>query len=1023
MKKNKIIAVGLTGALVLTSSVATNLLNYNVAVASENIEKENLDIKNLPDGEYTLDFSIINFSDQTKNSMADGAVEKPAKLIVKNGQYSVDVTFKPLQLFGKNGYLGNLEYYIGNNKMQAEIVSYYSPTEIDEFFNIYKQEFPTRNAYPKILRFPINKENIGDNKKLQTKVNVFVPVMASLNRESGNQNALPTFDFSTLKVVKLDKQIDNKPTIDNTNSELKYVNLEITDESVKNSQVRRAVDKNAKIITKDNKKYLVLSYYSSQNWGADYIYDNGLKELWYNYDGTENKTKLTTKVIETGTHYEVSEVEIPLMENNSVYLYGKSQLNAITGTTQVTYGIINFKEGVKPEKSSKIEKPRLLRVSQLGSYLKDTSKERLPYDFEKNGELYSPYTADNGTKFKLADGKYEVEMQFDRPGLYESDLRYIKYTLDGTEPTFASTSADFRSQSADPSLNSSLYRILVNPLEDIANFSKDGGDVTVKVKAFNADGTKSSETLTYVLPFSEYYIDTRPVNFELGSEIYSANITSDNNYVLTEEVRVKTTAPEERVKSIITEKATALGLENINIVNISVENSSGKEYTPNYVNGWKEDKNPLLKLDLLDYDSSGKAVYYYDGENLVLIPTNYSKYNKKYSVSINKPNGYYVFATTNLEKLLAEQIQKLKEKVIEVEKILAEAPNTKSKIKLSNELEKAKKALKREKSLRLDNVVRFIENFDKYSKEVFKAKEDEQHIKEKAVILSDLIISETHKNILIPSQFSTLVNLSNELKANSNNVEKLKELISKVEMELDNLKYDYETENIEFLVENYSRPGVASMASGVFDVGAKLIYTPNKTYLEIPLKTMTFLGIRAHLTDLDFFKNELDKEEYKVTSLSKYEDISNNGVVKLFDKKIIVEIDDKLKDTYIVRLGNDGMGGAKPQAKFVIKTKLREESSSLGEELILDPLPTYEIKIENGSSGEKNPDPIFNVKTGKENSDKKGTTVTKKDSTNNSKNSGILPKTGEIVNNFNLLLGLGALSIVSLLALRRKNNK
>ena len=73
------------------------------------------DVKALKDGEYKITAEAINFDNGKNPSMAAAGLDnEKTKLIVKNRQYSVSVTFKPITLGSTSGYLGNLKYYDGD---------------------------------------------------------------------------------------------------------------------------------------------------------------------------------------------------------------------------------------------------------------------------------------------------------------------------------------------------------------------------------------------------------------------------------------------------------------------------------------------------------------------------------------------------------------------------------------------------------------------------------------------------------------------------------------------------------------------------------------------------------------------------------------------------------------------------------------------------------------------------------------------------------------------------------------------
>jgi hypothetical protein len=142
------------------------------------------------------------------------------KLIVNNGQYFVNVSFKPLAFGGKFGYLGDLKYYYGpkthvnrssiqdNEFNPATIVGYYSTSETDDFIETYKEKFPERTAYPKTLSYRVDKNKIDSNNKLETYTQVYVPVMASIGETFGTQKMILKFDLSNA----LNEVANSQPT-------------------------------------------------------------------------------------------------------------------------------------------------------------------------------------------------------------------------------------------------------------------------------------------------------------------------------------------------------------------------------------------------------------------------------------------------------------------------------------------------------------------------------------------------------------------------------------------------------------------------------------------------------------------------------------------------------------------------------------------------------------------------------------------------------------------------------------------
>ena len=158
------------------------------------------DVKALKDGEYKITAEALKFYEEGRPSMAAAAIDNDkTKLIVKNGQYSVNVSFKPITFGGLTGYLGDLKYYDGDktheNRKEIQdsefknstIVENYSASETDNFVDAYKEKFPNRTVYPKTVNYNVDKNKIDSNNKLETYTEVFVPVMASINPAFGTQ--------------------------------------------------------------------------------------------------------------------------------------------------------------------------------------------------------------------------------------------------------------------------------------------------------------------------------------------------------------------------------------------------------------------------------------------------------------------------------------------------------------------------------------------------------------------------------------------------------------------------------------------------------------------------------------------------------------------------------------------------------------------------------------------------------------------------------------------------------------------
>ena len=227
--KNKTLLKVLSASAIFTAIAAIESYDHN-AFATEvaatanstqsDVETKTVpqDVKNLPDGTYDIksvgdkkNVEALNFSQEGRESMAASGLDtEKTKLVVKNGQYSVNVTFKPIEKIGFSGYLGDLKYYDGNKTHATRseikdsdfkdtiIVENYSENEKDAFIDVYKKKFPGRTVYPKTLSYNVDKNKIDANNKLETFTQVFVPVMESIFPGAGTQRMILKYDLSSL---------------------------------------------------------------------------------------------------------------------------------------------------------------------------------------------------------------------------------------------------------------------------------------------------------------------------------------------------------------------------------------------------------------------------------------------------------------------------------------------------------------------------------------------------------------------------------------------------------------------------------------------------------------------------------------------------------------------------------------------------------------------------------------------------------------------------------------------------------
>ena len=227
--KNKTLLKVLSASAIFTAIAAIESYDHNafateVAATANNtqsyVETKTVpqDVKNLPDGIYDIksvgekkNVEALNFSQEGRESMAAAGLDtKKTKLVVKNGKYSVNVSFKPITFGGLTGYLGDLKYYDGDkthaNRSEIKdsdfkdttIIENYSENEKDAFIGVYKKKFPGRTVYPKTLSYNVDKNKIDVNNKLETFTQVFVPVMENIFAGSGTQRMILKYDLSSL---------------------------------------------------------------------------------------------------------------------------------------------------------------------------------------------------------------------------------------------------------------------------------------------------------------------------------------------------------------------------------------------------------------------------------------------------------------------------------------------------------------------------------------------------------------------------------------------------------------------------------------------------------------------------------------------------------------------------------------------------------------------------------------------------------------------------------------------------------
>ena len=895
------------------------------------------DYKNLKNGEYSIEASALNFNAEgTVPSMASAGLDNTkTKLIVEDGKYTVNVTFNPIKIGKNKGYLGDLKYYDGDKTHEnrreitngdfkdTKIIDNYTEKENDEYSETYRKKYPERHVYPKTFSYSVDKNKIDNNNQLETFTQVFVPVMDSILDGAGVQNMILTYNFNKLKQLHIN-------TTENTNT--KFVKLSVKDDTITTPKVRKNVDTIGKLIKENNEEYLVFNYYSKVGEGKN---NDGIQNIKYSDKEIQNAkdsdllSPISNKIIETITTsdsiYEISEVKIPVTGKKEVIVYGDFQYPA---RIMKQYGTITWNDAnVIVNNNAQVDEPKLFSIKATlgGTRIKKTNEPSKEYDFTKDGITYTPYNGLSGNKFKLARHYYHtLEMSFERNNLINTKTRHIKYTIDGSEPTFNSQDAAIKFANANPHKPEFSYNINIDPFAEGTNITSGGGNIIVKVKSFNIDGTESSATKTYILPFEKETLDKAETTLNINNKEYTATLSSKNKFLLDEDVTIKTTPVSERIMNhTLDSKVQELGLTKVNSFKFDLTKKDGSKFTPLDKDGWNINENPIFTLNIAGYEATANTqVYIYENGTLRLIPSTPSK--KGVEFNVNSDEAYFVIAEKDSQILKKEKIMELNNKVSETEKILSDTSTiSTAKANLEAELEKIKKTLARPKAS-LSSIVLHLENLDINLKKLKSEKNtDLKYLQNNFENLTHIVNSDILSQLLTKEKLEELKALVSKTNNSLNDALSLQNNIKELYESLNNLSYKYPTQDIDYSIKKFYRPTETSMANQVFTNKGKLIFTPDKTYLDLDLKTMLFGSMHSHLLEIDVFKNKIDGEKVKYFVVNKYDDLNSlTGEIGNFDKKLIVELEKEVKNSYDIRVPNDGMGNSRPEAKLVITTNI-----------------------------------------------------------------------------------------------------
>lgn len=860
-------------------------------LTGQTFAKAKLDYRNLPDGEYSVKIEVRK-DEETNLSMMDDAVEKPASIVVENGNYFLKFKMLPLTLdeYGATGYLGNIYYLDSNeNYAKASVLDYYD--YIDELSQKYKLK------YPKNIMYPIDKTKLENIQ--ETYIKVFVPIMEEFGgpgKEMGTQYATPTIYWETLQ-----EKDSNE-----------FVNINLADTKFAQPKLRKIVDQVGKVVEYQGKKYLYINFFNLKLDSGGY--DDGTKTLEYSYGEDQTRYSLQSKVIEEGKiggNYQLSEAYIPIDGAEEIYLFGKFQTTKYKQERYEQSAKINLSL-LTPVKSDS-DYLKLEFVKQDDVSVKKNKSNKLPYDFNIGGVLYSPYTSIDGNKFRLTRDGENVRFIFKKNSFITSSIRNIKYTLDESEPNESSFDADLSFYNQSKFHEDSYYNVEIDPL-NMTNISSRGGNVTLKVKAFDKNGMGVGNTQSYVIPYdretiSEVKGDTMPglgcpmilstgkkAALPKDSMIYAEELSDYNmqdelNYLAEEE-----------------------GIYNPSLVKLSLYDGN-KPLELNYNGSWNANVCPLATVKLKGNNLGNYFAYEYKGGKLIPLATKASSRELVFNISSNQ--GYYVIGQVDKNNIKKMAINLLSTKIKEAEAYLNSGEVNLYSLILEGDIEKAKNDLEKFKTSYI-----CLSGAEKIERTMNLAKssgdESPEFYKEKAKLLDQVAKEILNKNILNKSSENELQKARNGLQyaISNNDINSLRDSLKNLDKNLNNLSYKGKGQsvNINILKENSNQ---RSMASNVFENQGRLLQIDGKYYLELGLKTMYFGNIRAHLLDLEVFENGLGTKVLNLTPISKFSDTGLQGV-EFYNKKILLELGDRPSSEYYIRVKNDAMGNARPVARLTM---------------------------------------------------------------------------------------------------------
>ncbi len=164
-------------------------------------EKDARAVTQLDDGVYTISGKLWHAS-QDQPSMGNAALSQPMKIVKTGDKMVLRISLQPISTGAWKGYLYGFTYYPvaldektipeGKKAESAEVLQYYENYDAFNQPGTGTDETVRGKKYPHTIQIPITQD------RTQIWTHIYVPVMESLSKGSGDQFAKLILDWSTL---------------------------------------------------------------------------------------------------------------------------------------------------------------------------------------------------------------------------------------------------------------------------------------------------------------------------------------------------------------------------------------------------------------------------------------------------------------------------------------------------------------------------------------------------------------------------------------------------------------------------------------------------------------------------------------------------------------------------------------------------------------------------------------------------------------------------------------------------------